>query len=177
MEIWKKVNNTDGMIEVSNYGRVRSLLRGKPFILKTQTDNKGYQRLRVTIKKQKMSFKLHRLVAEAFLDNPNKLPQVNHIDGNKTNNSISNLEWISNKDNANHAIKNNLWISVFEGAEKENSKRKKAVIAFNEKQRIEFKSVSEAERYFKSRHISDVLKGKRKHVKGYSFVYESEVMP
>lgn len=177
MEKWKKVKNTKGMIEVSNEGRVRSLLSGKPYILKTQPDKKGYHRLRVTIDKNKMSFKLHRIVAEAFIENPYNLPQVNHKDGNKNNNSVNNLEWITNKDNANHAIKNNLWQTFFEGAEKENKKRQKPVIAYKDNQEIKFNSVAEAERFLNSKHVSDVLKGRRKHVKGYSFTYESEVMP
>ncbi len=171
MEEWKAVPGTKDKIEVSNMGRVRSLLRGEPYILKTQADPKGYLRLRVTIERKRLSFKVHRIVAQAFIDNPNNLPQVNHIDGNKSNNKASNLEWSANRDNALHAIKNGLWDSVIEGANKENERRKKPIIATKDGEVIKFSSVSEAERHFNSRHISDVLKGKRQKVKGWSFSY------
>jgi hypothetical protein len=172
MEEWKTVPGTNDKIEVSNMGRVRSCLRGDGRILKTQKDSKGYHRLRVTIDRQKMSFKLHRIVAGAFIDNPDNLPQVNHIDGNKDNNVVSNLEWVSNRDNAHHAIANGLWDSVITGSQKENARRMKRIIATKGDAILEFESISEAERYFNSRHICDVLKGKRQHVKGWSFVYK-----
>lgn len=172
MEAWKEVPGTNGKIEVSSTGRVRSVLRGKPFELKTQKDQKGYHRLRVTIDREKKSFKLHRLVAQAFIDNPEGLPQVNHIDGNKDNNHVSNLEWVSNSENARHAIANGLWDSVFQGSQRENNKRKKSVIGTNGIETKEFESVSDAERYLGSRHVVDVLKGRRDHVKGWSFTYK-----
>lgn len=178
--MWKAIEETNGMIEVSDDGRVRSLLRGRPYVLKTQPDKKGYHRLRITINREKLSFKLHREVAKAFIPNPDNLPQVNHIDGNKDNNAVSNLEWVSNRENAHHAIKNGLWESVLEGSKRVNETKKKPIIGFyageNECYFRRFESVAEAERYLDSRHISDVLKGKRSHVKGWIFRYE-EVMP
>lgn len=180
MENWKPILSTNGCIEVSDKGRVRSLLRGKPNILKTQTDKKGYHRVRVTIDRQKMSLKLHREIAKAFIPNPENLPQVNHKDGNKDNNAVENLEWVTNQENAHHAIRNGLWGSVFEGARKECERRMKPIIGqFIADGVIEtkhFKSVSEAERYIGSRHVTDVLKGKRSMAKGWTFRYE-EVRP
>jgi hypothetical protein len=180
MEEWRAIVGTKGFIEVSNEGRVRSLLRGTPMVLKTQVDNNGYHRIRVTIERVKMSYKVHREVAKAFIDNPGNLPQVNHKDGDKNNNSVSNLEWVTNKENAHHAIQNGLWDTVIEGARRENESRKKPIIAY----RIEgfpctryYGSINEAERAIGSRHICDVLKGKRSHVKGWSFQYAEEVMP
>lgn len=174
MEIWKAIAGTNDCMEVSNQGRIRSLLRGEPRILKTQVDNKGYHRIRVTLNQKKVSYKVHREVAKAFINNPSNLPQVNHIDGNKNNNSADNLEWISNKDNAIHAIANGLWETVVLGAKAENEKRKKAIIGYNgaEEYTKRFESVSDAERYIGSRHITDVLKGKRSHAKGWTFRYE-----
>ncbi|MBE5873767.1 MAG: hypothetical protein E7287_05080 [Lachnospiraceae bacterium] len=169
--MWKAVNGTDGMIEVNERGEVRSLLRGTPRMLKTQPDAKGYLRLRVTINRVKMGFKVHREVAKAFIPNPLKLPQVNHKDGNKGNNCVSNLEWVSNKQNAAHAIRTGLWDSVIEGAKRENESRKKPVIGYCGGEVRRFESVSEAERFVESRHVCDVLKGKREHVKGWSFEY------
>ena len=181
METWRPIVGTKGFIEVSNEGRVRSLLRGSPKVLKPQIDNCGYQRIRVTIERTKMTYKVHREVAKAFINNPNNLPQVNHKDGNKTNNSISNLEWVSNKENAHHAIEHGLWDSVLEGARKENESRKIPILAY----RIEgepctryYESINEAERAIGTRHICAVLKGKRTHTKGWSFQYATkEVMP
>jgi hypothetical protein len=175
MENWKAIEGTFGKIEVSDLGRIRSWLRGDARILKTQEDQKGYVRVRVTIEGEKRSFKVHREVAKAFIENPQRKPQVNHKDGNKKNNSASNLEWVTNAENAHHAIENGLWGSFFESAKKENESRMRSVIGvrqtdYGTEARL-FRSVSEAERYLDSRHISDVLKGKRNHVKGWGFVY------
>lgn len=174
MGYWEPIKETKGMIEVSRDGRVRSWLRGTPHILKTQKDGKGYHRVRVTVEREKYSFKVHREVAKAFLDNPDNLPQVNHIDGNKDNNDVSNLEWVTNKENAHHAIATGLWNNVYEASLKENMRRRKAVVAYNISDpndiRI-FDSVADAERHFDSRHISDVLKGRRSQVKGFHFFY------
>lgn len=150
-------------------------------VLKTQADHHGYHRVRVTIEREKTSLKIHREVAKAFIPNPNGLPQVNHIDGNKENNAATNLEWITNRDNAHHAIEHGLWDSVMEGARRENESRKKPIIAY----RIYgdypctryYESISEAERDIGSRHVCAVLKGKRTHAKGWTFQYAKGVMP
>lgn len=181
MEIWKAIPGTKGFIEVSTEGNVRSWLRGTPRDLKTQMDTKGYHRLSVVIDGEKHTYKLHREVAKAFISNPSNLPQVNHIDGNKNNNCVSNLEWVTNIENAHHAIANGLWDAVFEGTRKENEKRKKPIIAY----RIDgefpctryYESISEAEKDIGSRHICAVLKGKRTHAKGWAFQYAEGVMP
>ena len=179
--MWKAINGTRGMIEVSSDGKVRSLLSGSPRILKTQTDSKGYQRLRVTLNREKMSFKIHREVAKAFIPNPKNLPQVNHKNGNKNDNSVANLEWVSNKENAQHAIKNGLWKNVFDASKKENEKRRTPIIGYYKTNcscgSKYFESISQAEREIGSRHISAVLKGKRRHTKGWTFSYAWEVMP
>lgn len=173
MELWKEVEGTNGALLVSNSGRVKSLLRDGR-ILKPTQDSKGYLRLRVTIDREKRSYKVHRLVAMAFVDNPDNKPQVNHINGDKTDNRASNLEWVTNKENAHHAIKNGLWDSIFEGAMLEDERRKKPIIAVCIKTgaSVEFDSVAEAERFIGSRHITDVLKGKRTKAKGYTFAYK-----
>lgn len=72
--------------------------------IKPQPNNKGYGRVQLCGK----FYFVHRLVAEKFIPNPNNLPQVNHIDGDKTNNCIENLEWVTNQENRDHAIKNGL---------------------------------------------------------------------
>ncbi len=195
MEEWRTVPGTDGYLEVSNEGRVRSLLRGKPNILKATEDTNGYLRLRMTIHRKRYSFKVHRLVAQAFIDNPNNLPQVNHIDGDKKNNRVNNLEWVTNQENVIHsfALANGEKCSVHDikYVPKRiylNGKRiyldrkgdptfkkpneRKPIIAYRNGERMAFGSVGDAERYFDSRHITDVLKGKRQHVKGWTFEYQ-----
>lgn len=170
MEKWKCIPGTGDRLLVSDQGRVKSLLRDGR-ILKAVSDKKGYLRLRVTLDREKKSYKIHRLVAEAFIPNPNGKEQVNHINGDKTDNRAENLEWVTNRENASHAIRAGLWDSVIAGSAKENNSRKKGVIASNGEICMLFESVSEAERYFGSRHIVDVLKGKRTHVKGWAFSY------
>lgn len=176
-EEWKKIDGTHGLIEVSTLGRVRSLLRPAMTVLKVQNDKKGYQRVRVTIYGQKMTFKVHREVAKAFIPNPENKPQVNHIDGNKANNAADNLEWVTNRENAQHAFATGLFDSVAAGARRSNENRKRPIAGWDPQtgKRFDFSSVSEAERFFRSRHISAVLKGHRKHVNGWTFAYIDEL--
>lgn len=174
MENWKEIDGTDGRLFVSDQGRVKSLLRdGK--ILKATPDKKGYLRLRVTIDRRKHSFKVHRLVAMAFVENPGGKPQVNHINGDKTDNRACNLEWVSNAENARHAIRTGLWETVIEGSRRENNRRKRKIVGISpDGEEKQFQSIGDAERYLNSRHITDVLKGKRQHVKYWKFKYIGE---
>ena len=169
MEKWVRVEDTN--YEISNYGRMVNTKTGN--LLKTQANKKGYQVIRVTINRVKRTFRIHRLVAQYFVFNPDNKTQVNHIDGNKNNNRYDNLEWCSNAENAHHAIKTGLWESVIEGSRLENEKRKKKIIAKNiyTNEVLHFDSISDAERQIGTRHIVDVIKGKRKQAKGYEFEY------
>lgn len=87
---------------ITKEGQIINKKRGN--VLKPQLNGKGY--LRIWIGK-KLYF-VHRLVAEKYIPNPNNLPQVNHKDGNKLNNHVNNLEWVSNEYNRKHALKNRL---------------------------------------------------------------------
>lgn len=95
LEIWRDIDGYDGKYQVSTWGRVRSL-RG---ILTPYENHKGYLKVGLTKDGKSNKHRINRLVAEAFIDNPENLPFVDHIDGNKQNNSITNLRWITNLDN------------------------------------------------------------------------------
>ena len=111
-EIWKPVVGYEGLYEVSNYGRIRSvdrvvfqqgrnqLYRGR--IMATFINNSGYEAIRLSKGNKKKGMLIHRIVAEAFLPNPNSHPYVNHKDETKTNNSADNLEWCSLEYNVNY---------------------------------------------------------------------------
>lgn len=118
-EIWKDIKGYEGYYQVSNTGKIKTLehniirhngkrLTIKEKILNGSKDTKGY--LQVELKKDgKRNIKfIHRLVAETFIENPNNKLQVNHINGDKSNNGIDNLEWVTCSENIHHAWKNGL---------------------------------------------------------------------
>lgn len=110
MEIWKPIANYEGLYEVSNEGNVRSLNyrhTGKVQVLKLSVNRYGYLQVNLHSKEGKQkTYKVHRLVAQAFIPNPNNLPEVNHKDENKTNNCVENLEWCDRKYNNNYGSRN-----------------------------------------------------------------------
>lgn len=110
-EIWKPVSDYD-KYEVSNFGRIKSFNWNKIKILKPFINGKGYLCIRLYKEKnQSQDFRVHRLVAELFIPNPENKPQINHIDGCKLNNHVSNLEWATQSENMRHAIVNGLKIA------------------------------------------------------------------
>ena len=104
MEEWKHIEGFDGY-QVSNEGRVKSLKFGKEKILKGGK-SKGYLIVDLCKNGARIHEQVHRLVAKAFLPNPNNLPQVNHKDENPSNNSVENLEWCDSKYNNNYGTRN-----------------------------------------------------------------------
>lgn len=114
-EIWKPIPNYEGIYEVSNTGRVVSLKNGKRRDISGASRRDGYRVLKLRNFGSDGDFYLHRILATAFIDNPNKLPYVNHIDGNPSNNIISNLEWVSARENVSHGFKNKKCSSKYAG--------------------------------------------------------------
>lgn len=102
-EIWKDIKGYEGKYQISNLGRVKSFprkgARKTEHILKPNKNHRGYLIIHLQNNYKRKGVVLHRLVAEAFIPNPNNLPQVDHIDDNKENNKVSNLQWITNYDN------------------------------------------------------------------------------
>lgn len=118
-EIWKDIPSYEGYYQVSNLGNFRSLprvirykgsgLRNYPAKnLLTETTKDNYQRIVLMKEGVKKRFQAHRLVALVFLPNPKNKPCINHIDGNKSNNCVDNLEWCTHSENTTHAIKTGL---------------------------------------------------------------------
>ena len=104
-EIWKDIKEYEGLYQISNFGRVKSL-HGKEKFLKLHLKPDGYMQV-VLCKNYKTTSRLvHRFVAEAFVPNPNNLVQVNHKDENKTNNYVENLEWCTPSYNVNYGTRN-----------------------------------------------------------------------
>lgn len=105
-EEWRDVIGYEGFYQVSNLGRVKSLKCNKPKILKAYFYRQDeYLAVELFIHSKQKPIKIHRLVAEAFLPNPDNKPQVNHIDGNKLNNRLTNFEWVTVGENVRHAYK------------------------------------------------------------------------
>lgn len=106
-EIWKDIEGYGGMYQVSNHARIRSFKRhnedGTPVILKPWQKRKGYFCIGLSKNSKSRRFRRSRLVAKAFVPNPENKPQVNHIDGDKTNDLPYNLEWVTESENRQHA--------------------------------------------------------------------------
>lgn len=105
-EIWKDIKNFEGLYQISNYGNIYS--NNRKMILKPRKDKDGYLGINLYKNNCSKSYRVHRLVAIHFIFNPDDKLQVNHIDGNKENNCVWNLEWCTQEENMQHSLKHKL---------------------------------------------------------------------
>jgi len=110
IEEWKHIDGFNGKYEVSSLGQIKSLFvkYGKERILKPNTNKQGYLTVSLSKHSEIRTYRVHRIVASVFLDNPENKLHVNHIDGNKLNNTVQNLEWATPLENMTHALENEL---------------------------------------------------------------------
>lgn len=175
MEIWKNIEGYENLYQISSEGRVKSLGNGssnsKERILKSYKDKDGYLRVSLWKEGKVKKYYIHRLVAQAFIPNPNNLPQVNHKDEKPSNNRVENLEWCDNKYNCNYGTHN-------ERVAKALKNRKgfsKPILQFNLDSEFirRWNSTREAERDlgFNQSNITKCCKGKLKTAYGYIWMY------
>lgn len=184
-EIWKDIPNFEGY-QVSNLGRVKSLSKfinnnpksksigyfTKEKILKQFGNTRGYELVKLYNNGEKYTKKIHRLVAEAFIPNPQNKPQVNHIDGNKTNNCVENLEWCTCQENVIHSWENNLQKKKI-GQENKLSKKVYQYNLSGELIKI-WNCVEDARKTLHISNISMVCCGKRNKAGGFIWRYKND---
>lgn len=158
-EIWKDIKGYEGLYQVSNFGRIKSIKRKntKGGIRKLNVDKYGYNYIILYNYDIIKTLKVHRLVAKAFIPNPNNLPQINHKDKNRKNNRVDNLEWCDVTYNIQYS-------------------HAKPIIQYdiNNKFIKRWKCIREAGRLLKINNgdISKCCKGKKKTAGGYIWQYE-----
>ena len=162
--MWKDIYGYEGLYQVSDTGEVMNVMTGK--ILKAYKEKSGYLRVGLYKDENEKSFRVHRLVAEAFIPNPFNLPEVNHKSENKQDNRVENLEYCDRKYNINYGTRN----------DKVAEKVSKTVFQFSKIGEFirEWCSVSEIDRQlgFDFRNVSACCRGERKSSYGFIWKYK-----
>ena len=170
MEIWTKTS-VNCNYDVSNTGRVRR--RGSDKDCSTR-DRKGYLAVDLYKDGQRTTNTIHKLVAEAFVPNPDNKPEVNHIDGNRYNNDYRNLEWVTHQENCRHAWDTGLEKPSYSmlGRSNPNAGRPGRPFRIVETGEV-FNTLKDCENAIdgNNRHINDCLRGRQKSHRGYHFEY------
>ena len=192
-EIWKPVVGYEGLYEVSNMGRVKSLgntrkcsrFKGIITILKQENARLNYKRVQLRKDGKSKHWGVHRLVAIAFIPNPNNLPVVNHKDENPQNNCVDNLEWCTHQYNLTYASATERRVASFKKTNINSCHYYKGLATKNRLKvgsyekpvhQIDpetgeiirtFRCIREAERTFNTQHVSAVVNGRRPKAKGY----------
>lgn len=189
-EIWKDIEGYEGLYQISNLGRVKSLFRTyttksknqftefimthkvNEKIIKQSVNKMGYYQVCLYNKEKKKNMLVHRLIAEAFIPNPENKPTVNHIDGNTKNNSLNNLEWATMQEQINHSV------NVLNHKRVITKKCRDKQIQLHERQvkrsdGIIYKSIKTASNGNETlrKQINDCCKGRRKTAGGYQWEY------
>lgn len=173
---WKIINN---YYAINTKGEIFSLYKKEPKKLNPYKLKNGYYAIKINDKNQL----IHRLVAKSFIPNPNNYPVVNHIDGNKLNNNVSNLEWCTISDNIRHAYKIGLMNNAIEKMKKRKIRAKKIGQYSMTNQLIKiYRGSNEAADYLKkqgikvnARNIRQVCSGNRKTAGGFVWKYIGEI--
>lgn len=175
---WKEITGFPGY-QVNKKGEVITLHYLHHNItrkLKPRKSKNGYYSVCLYKDGKAYSKLIHRIVAQTFIPNPDNLPQVNHIDGNKTNNNVNNLEWVSNSDNIKHAIKNNLISKerLIDTTEIMSQNNRKAVLQFDMQGKFiaRYNSAQEAALMNNLSNVSACCRGEYKTTGGYIWRYE-----
>ena len=182
-EIWKDIKGYEGLYQVSNLGKVKSLKKEVNFysglykevkkrkykerIINLKKTNRGYMNITLYKNGIRKHFNVHRLVADTFILNPNNLPEVNHKDGNKENNCVDNLEWVTRSENMQHSLKTGLF-----------KPKKKALIQYDLKGNFvkRWETIKdfliENNMNLKSSGITNCCKGRQRTAYGYIWEYD-----
>lgn len=186
-EVWKDVKGYEGYYQVSNFGRVKSVPRIITYVdgrvwnyngkmLSTRLNRDGYPCLGLVKDTEQKHVRVHRLVAEAFIDNPHEYLEVNHIDEDKANNHYTNLEWCTRKYNMNHGTGMKRSHSHPNAIKRlEDSKVPIVGINIKTEDEIRFESVNAAGRSgFPRRNVNAAITGSDKSCRGYVWLREDE---